>query len=115
MCCGDSVLERWSPARREVQCVLGECSTGNAKGTSGTLTHSGSLCVTAEAISTPPAHLVLDSFVAGFHCSNWREERWWECAPCQILLGVLNKSCVAKRCGLTPRDVSVYVAAYVGL
>lgn len=66
----------------EAECVLGECSTGNAEGTSGSLTHSGSPCVTAEAIGAtacPPssAEISLQQLETGVG--------WCECVLFQAL------------------------------
>lgn len=40
------------------------------------------------------AHLVLHSFVQKSNCNNRTQKCWYECALCQALLAVLNKSCV---------------------
>lgn len=61
------------------------------------LLHSGSLCVTAEAISAPPAHLLLGCFVLDFHCRSRREELLCECV--QDFIGVSDKVFVTKCCG----------------
>lgn len=95
MCCGvGTVFWKDGAQRGEVECVLGECSTGNAKGTSGSLTHSGSPCVTAEAIGAaacPPSSAQLSSW--NFSATTGERSVGVNVRRARLHWLLLNKSC----------------------